>query len=305
MDDKVVESRSNVYYCPVCGVKFENANDLNKHIMDMHENVIYHCFGCEKKYTSKSIRDKHESRCKGLTYGYSCGDCTLVAPTRLEFEAHTRDVGCPGSRCKNVIQCVPCNKVFKTKANLAAHMTIHQSKKNYICEICGRSFNRRDYLRVHLPTHTGAKRYACPHCDFRSAQKSSLTVHLRRHTGERPYTCDVCGQKCVNSSNLLAHRRRHDGIKRFKCELCGKLFGYKLSLEEHMIATHGEMKNYVCPVCEAPYSRKRGLRRHMAKKHPEQMPRTDLRAPGADQALQIQVAHEQPQITAKFGRFVQ
>ncbi|KAM3957341.1 uncharacterized protein ACR2FA_008518 [Aphomia sociella] len=276
---KYIPKRSSTY-CNICRLDFKSVDGLNRHNADSHgieaESSIFKCFGCERRFKNRKTRLGHEINfCKGLKDGYKCSLCGRFLPKRRMYESHMRDhrhnpndsIELP----EDIFECAKCSQCFKTREHLKNHSSVHDGdKKNFICETCGKVFSRQDYLHKHKLIHTGTKQHVCPHCGFRTTQKSSLTVHIRKHTGERPFSCDVCPQRCISSSNLRAHRARHLGFKNYECKLCDKKFGYKISLEEHVSATHERGMGHQCDLCGAVYSRVRGLRRHLLTKHGKQ-----------------------------------
>lgn len=52
-------------------------------------------------------------------------------------------------------QCHVCEKYFKLKHNLLAHMNIHKGRKPYKCHICRKDFVQNVSLQRHLKIHNG------------------------------------------------------------------------------------------------------------------------------------------------------
>ncbi|CAG2222160.1 unnamed protein product [Mytilus edulis] len=69
--------------------------------------------------------------------------------------------------------CITCNKGFRTKQSLNAHMKRHDGFKPHICEVCHKRF----------------------------VDKGDLKKHLRIHSGEKPYRCNICGRTFRFSSS--------------------------------------------------------------------------------------------------------
>lgn len=115
--------------------------------------------------------------------------------------------------------------------------SLPQSKlKIFACEFCNKIFKFRHSLVAHLRTHTREKPFHCPHCDYASAIKgnslvsgrngstlvsekeekvlfllifififclfkANLNVHLRKHTGEK-FSCEHCDFSCLSPGHL-------------------------------------------------------------------------------------------------------
>ncbi|XP_020793086.1 zinc finger protein ZFAT isoform X2 [Boleophthalmus pectinirostris] len=109
--------------------------------------------------------------------------------------------------------------------------------KIFTCEFCNKIFKFRHSLIAHLRTHTQEKPFKCPHCDYASAIKANLNVHLRKHTGDK-FHCNHCSFTCISSGHLKVHIERvHLKVKQH-CSFCKCKYSDVKNLLKHMERHH-------------------------------------------------------------------
>ncbi|XP_071326163.1 zinc finger protein ZFAT isoform X2 [Trachinotus anak] len=161
--------------------------------------------------------------------------------------------------------------------------------KIFTCEFCNKIFKFRHSLIAHLRTHTQEKPFQCPHCDYASAIKANLNVHLRKHTGEK-FTCQHCPFNCLSPGHLKVHIERvHLKVKQH-CSFCEKKYSDVKNLLKHMEKRHN-MKDsavyqsyqqlrlktrqglrqllYHCPTCNRRFKNQLERERHLLVHGPQ------------------------------------
>ncbi|XP_040899301.1 zinc finger protein ZFAT-like isoform X2 [Toxotes jaculatrix] len=167
--------------------------------------------------------------------------------------------------------------------------SLQSQLKIFACEFCNKIFKFRHSLIAHLRTHTQEKPFQCPHCDYASAIKANLNVHLRKHTGEK-FSCQHCPFNCLSPGHLKVHIERvHMKVKQH-CSFCEKKYSDVKNLLKHMEKRHNlkdsavnqsyqqlSLKTrqglrqllYHCPTCNRRFKNQLERERHMLVHGPQ------------------------------------
>lgn len=104
--------------------------------------------------------------------------------------------------------CTQCPKVFKTKAAMKLHMTVHKTteERQYGCQVCQRRFLHRHHLVVHQRKHSGEKPFKCNACSKTFMAIFLLHKHLRKHARETGTISDMSVEqlKQLQEQKLIA-----------------------------------------------------------------------------------------------------
>jgi hypothetical protein len=166
---------------------------------------------------------------------------------------------------QKVFPCPHCDKKFKRRVTLNAHIAIHTKIRPYVCDICKKSYAIKCDLTNHQKVHTD--RNKCTYCSSSFPAPSKLQRHLRTHTKDKPFVCDFknCNKSFSDKRNLDGHKSLHSNEFNFSCKECGKAFRTKNRLKQHG-KSHTASTPYVCEVCSKAYKYKSTLIFHL-KKH--------------------------------------
>ena len=74
------------------------------------------------------------------------------------------------------------------------HLSSHEEKDKFGCEICGKNFTNERNLAKHIGAiHEGKKPFKCDICDYRTSQKGCMNKHVASvHEGKKPFKFDIC-----------------------------------------------------------------------------------------------------------------
>ncbi|CAH2321459.1 zinc finger 79 isoform X3 [Pelobates cultripes] len=215
---------------------------------------LYHCFECQKCFTSKSDLVKHQR--VHDKEKLSCSICGAYFAKNLQVVEHMKL-----HKGNRHYSCSECDKSYTKKSHLDRHARVHTGEKPYTCCECGKYFTHSEDRTTHLRIHTGAKPFVCSECGKSFSLSGNLIRHKRLHTGEKQFVCSECGKCFSRGENLSRHQITHTGVKRFECSECGKCFNYNSSLVQHQ-SIHTGVKRFKCSECGKCFSQNGNLLRH-------------------------------------------
>ena len=144
-------------------------------------NKIHICTLCNQSYSQQNVLRKHMIVHSRI---HVCNECEKSFSDFSSLQLHTKS-----HSSEHSVQCLKCEKTFKSSTGFSDHNSIKHTKKNpFVCQLCDRAFSR-----------------------------SGLTFHMMAHRGEMPHICDACKKTFRNLDNLKSHMATHTKEKPFKC----------------------------------------------------------------------------------------
>ncbi|XP_030222819.1 zinc finger protein 423 isoform X5 [Gadus morhua] len=148
---------STQYVCESCDKQFTSVDDLQKHLLDMHTFVLYHCTLCQEVFDSKvsiqvHLAVKHSNEKKM----FRCTACAWDFRKESDLQLHVKHSHLgqsnilPGGISAGLKprKCIFCGETFGTEVELQCHITTHSKKFN--CRFCGKAFQAITLLERHL-----------------------------------------------------------------------------------------------------------------------------------------------------------
>lgn len=100
---------------------------------------------------------------------------------------------CQACKRKFLLQCVKCNKKYKSYNSMICHIKYHCGSEILHCKCrkCGRNYDKLISLQRHEQSCVKERNFCCKFCPYVSKFKHNLKGHLRTHfryslNGEQP-----------------------------------------------------------------------------------------------------------------------
>ncbi|KAJ2947949.1 hypothetical protein O0L34_g9741 [Tuta absoluta] len=279
-------------------------NPLNT--TERNQTKPFQCPMCRRSFLSELALKNHSwvhiNDDKSIKL-YRCTHCSDSFDYKSDLITHLKEHRTQG-------MCKKCGRIFRTPANLAAHMAIHASAgKSFTCKVCGRSYGTQSNLTTHSITHSNERPYNCHLCKKSFKRNQDLKFHINQHTGAKPYKCPFCDKSFASSGNCYSHRSRmHPGrhvdnkkiirqpsrrkmtglhesefepkVPPPKTILNKGIFRYQCTLCDHSFVRrdnytyhmyqHTGTKPFHCTFCTEKFVTRKGLLLHHDKEHPGQ-----------------------------------
>ncbi|XP_058464838.1 zinc finger protein 354C-like [Malaya genurostris] len=168
---------------------------------------------------------------------------------------------------------VCCKKKLFNRRFLLEHIIFHTNPSAFQCEVCQKSYKNKEYLAAHLAKAHGQgfdRQYKCTHCQVSFAKKHKLEAHLQSHEKAQ---CPYCNKMLKGAASLKVHitNLHSDTDRRMICDACGRVFLSKIFFERHVQEHMGidPVKKYQCQICQSWLKGERGLQDHLQHSHYE------------------------------------
>ncbi|XP_058606834.1 zinc finger protein 423 isoform X2 [Onychostoma macrolepis] len=286
---------STQYVCESCDKQFSSVDDLQKHLLDMHTFVLYHCTLCQEVFDSKvsiqvHLAVKHSNEKKM----YRCTACAWDFRKESDLQLHVKHshLGHPTSTgaTGKARKCIFCGETFGTEVELQCHITTHSKKYN--CRLCGKAFHAIVLLERHLREKhcifdggngngNGGSQNGTPNGVTQSSKRSTAGSTAAAEQADLQNMLLKGGnQETANSHEASGGEEELDASEpMYACDICGAAYTMESLLQNHRLRDHnirpGEddacsrkkkadfiKGNHKCNVCSRTFFSENGLREH-------------------------------------------
>ncbi|XP_050678001.1 zinc finger protein 569-like [Leptidea sinapis] len=272
------------FQCQECKINLDSLDACKTHV-DVHLTFTYSCPICEEIIPQKEFATDHLKQHFGnvtseqVIYetinsantaleklgGISCYFCTMILPTRSEFDAHflyehgDEDI---------LYTCVVCGKPFDKYSSFSEHVYNHFTKGRFACDLCPKSFPRLSLLVTHISVCANSEDgnnepFVCIHCNKCYATEQRLDYHLQNAHKQQNLKCPEpgCDKIFDKCHKFILHQRHHNTNMQNWCRQCGMLFTSLVSCVKHL-DIH-KKKHFICPVCNRHFAEKYMITPHL------------------------------------------
>ncbi|XP_035774432.1 zinc finger protein 708-like [Anopheles albimanus] len=243
---------SALHCCYLCTQEFDDADQLNQHFQEAHQDTLpFHCDKCLSYFSSMEDVNQHLVT---HVYPYVCLYCRQQYSHEVLLVEHNKT--CHAYRCPH------CSAEFEIMAQLNAHKKEHAAilRQSNRCKTCGRTFTQQGNLLRHVRLRSCVK--PAPKM-VKTGNQKATEVHALRPK-KRPLPADDASENSeeVRSRNLVV------------CQVCSHRFESNSNLARHIDREHAEFKIplYNCDVCPKKFTvfekcvRHRAFHRHSKPK---------------------------------------
>lgn len=191
----LIPSGNIPFMCSVCGLEFENQNQITDHIK-VHKFSTF-----DSAFNINNL---------GMTSNIEIVPLSSKVSSPLTKKIYNTNNDLKPNECSE------CGKSFASPYGLKRHKLMHLPVKPFNCKVCGKGFTERSKLKIHLYTHAGIRPFECSECGSSFREKNRLVKHMQIHSEKRDFKCKDCGKVFGTEHNLKRHTMVHAENKEMK-----------------------------------------------------------------------------------------
>lgn len=144
------------YQCVTCAKKFQERNELIKHLEEHNDIKPFKCDLCNLGFTHLSAKKRHE-KAHTNEKPHQCKDCPKAFFRKSDLTQHTKT----HNKAKLQNACPTCAQMFKTEKKLKDHTcsALQPPSLQLKCEICPSVLTTKVAWGVHMWKHTKDSSY--------------------------------------------------------------------------------------------------------------------------------------------------
>lgn len=200
--------------CTICGQKYSNTANLQRHILIHTKEKPYTCKLCDAAFNQSTILKLHVSR---VHMG-------IKAPSKRKLPDGT----IRPRKTRKPHPCELCDYTFVHTTSLEKHVSlVHMGKK---------PLPKNQNSKNNVKKARASRHMLCPVCDQSFFLQSKLITHLDETHPDHKTTiirCDDCPERFLKQRAYYNHRLYHHSNKAHKCDKCGKIFNCAPNLYTH------------------------------------------------------------------------
>lgn len=294
------------YTCSFCPMTFVEIHHLKRHKSKVHKDTIPRGFDDPDPTEPMEEEDPVEAPDSEMQFSFPTvvKEELIIDDSLDENDADETQDSAEEEDSQNPdsVKCDLCEKVYKTKVHLrahvkrmhtnppAAHKRVGWNRKYHAdadglfrCDECGKSFFKRHNFSGHVMKHKSIRerKYLCVPCNKPFSTRDNLRHHEDKVHGPHRKTVKIKQTDSTPTETTEAVEIKKEPVESWNCEECDESFHsekfYTVHMRKHkkeksvkVTRTDGKEKVWKCEECDKEITNKRfyksHLRRHIMKR---------------------------------------
>lgn len=270
-----VETQIQIYPCEICGKRFQNLRNLERHMRTFNSNLTSVCPMCNTKFSSERLLRTHIAAAHvpqfSKNYDFHCVFCNQGFSKKSELRPHVLHL-----HGHKMIES------FASKISEVNKKSNEINKKVAICKVCNLAFESQDRYMEHKMYYYKDHQFTCSLCtlDFQGMymyhHHNKLVHYSEEQRKSYIYICEICREGFNHALHFYSHNIHVHPSKEHMIEGTEEAKGIKMlddiakmqqvnksSTTNQQKETNQISNEYTCQICQLQCADAHDLAKHV------------------------------------------